>query len=148
MKKIIDKAFKLHLQEQQTSTSKAIQGQTHLAGRHYQKCFSATLLGALRHFTQLRYDWEIWCPGSCLLNELSQDWWVCLDINSKIVPVVPKSFNVCQTCFWSGGLRYSCTFSHQFFLTVDFDQGQTKGDIGKSGHLKLQRWKKHNYWER
>lgn len=25
------------------------------------------------------------------------------------------------------------------FLTVDFDQGQTEADIGKYGHLKLQR---------
>jgi len=31
---------------------------------------------------------------------------------------------------------------------VDFDQGQKKADIDKSGHLKLQRWKKYNYWER
>lgn len=34
------------------------------------------------------------------------------------------------------------------FLNVDFDQGQTEADIGKSGHLKLQRRKKYNYWER
>lgn len=40
-------------------TSKAMQGQTHLAGRCSQKCFSATLLGALRHFTELSYDREV-----------------------------------------------------------------------------------------
>lgn len=40
-------------------TSKAMQGQTHLAGGRSQKCFSAALLVALRHFTELSYDREI-----------------------------------------------------------------------------------------